>query len=48
MVDLLMADDIHTASRQKQKAPISYFLLGIFNSKYRTKVFAVVVHTNQI
>ena len=48
MIDLSMADDTHTAKKQKQEAPISYSLLGIFNSKDKTKVCTLVLHTNQI
>ena len=48
MTDLSMADNIHTAKKQNQKPPIHYYLLCIFNSQDRTKVFALVLHTNQI
>lgn len=36
MLDISMADEIHTAKKQNRKAPILYSLLCIFSSKNRT------------
>ena len=43
-----LAGDINTAKKQKQKAPIPYSVLDISSNKDRKKVFALVLHTNQI
>lgn len=48
MIDLSSADGIHTATKQKRKAPILYFILCVFSKKGRTKVFALALRDNQI
>lgn len=48
MIDLSSADGIHTAKKQKRKAPILYFILCVFSKKGRTKVFALALRDNQI